>query len=613
MTAFFNSLFSALAPKVSPRLLDSKYAQKAVNVDLISGELRGLKAPLKISNNLLSKGGLIKSIYRFGQDSADDTQYWFHWNADVNVVRGGIVGDTSELTYFTGDGVPKYTFAPLALTGGGTDYPYGSYNLGVPKPDLQSMSLSVANRGIVSITKNGLLATVTTQAAINITNGKVTIFGATDALYNGDKTITVIDGTRFTYPLSVEPAANASGTLSFNLGGLLETRVYAISYVIGSGQEGAPAIATATVNVTSGQVVTLTNIPTIPAGAYNVVKKRIYRTIGGTNQSTLRYVGELISATTSFIDNKLSSELGENNPALTYEAPPTDMFGLINFSNGMLAAISGNSILISEPYQYHAWPIAGRYSSINKPVAIGAFGQSLAVLTEGMPFVLSGSDPQAMTEDKLAVGLPCLSKYSVVEMLGGVAWACNEGIAFISTSGFDVITKDLITKNEWLKYKPSSMRAYRWQNRYVAFYDNNGVKGGIVFDPATLHLYELDFYASAGFTDPRTGDLYLAQGTNIVKFDAGLPLTYLWRSRVYVSAKLMNPSVAKVVAKKYPVKFKLFADGVERFTKSVLSDKTFALPKGYKATEFEVELSSVNAVKGYAFAESLPELQAIPE
>jgi hypothetical protein len=82
----------------------------------------------------LTKSGSIKSIYRFDQSETDEDKNWFHWTDDVDVVQGFISGDTTERTYYTGDGVPKVTNNVLALTGGGTNYPVSSYTLGVPKP-----------------------------------------------------------------------------------------------------------------------------------------------------------------------------------------------------------------------------------------------------------------------------------------------------------------------------------------------------------------------------------------------------------------------------------------------------------------------------------------------
>jgi len=61
--------------------------------------------------------------------------YWFHWLSDVDVSRGTVAGDTLERTYYTGDGAPKMTYSPIAISGGGASYPNNSYLLGVPAPE----------------------------------------------------------------------------------------------------------------------------------------------------------------------------------------------------------------------------------------------------------------------------------------------------------------------------------------------------------------------------------------------------------------------------------------------------------------------------------------------
>jgi len=608
MTSFVVNAFGGMIPMMAARLIDARMATKAVNMNLTSGEAKPLRAPLKIGDELLTKAGIKKSIYRFGQDQPE-TSYWFHWTFDVDVVRGSIADDTSERTYFTGDGVPKYTYSPNAVTGG-TDYPNASYALGVIKPDLQTLDIAISNRVITSITKTGTLASANSALPHKlITGGKVSIFGATDALYNGaDKVATVVDADTFTYPLTAEPAADAAGTLSMNYGGLPETRLYAITYVSALGEEGAPAI-TALMDVIAGQIVTFTNLPTAPTGNYNYTKKRIYRTASGSQAATLRYVGEVSLAETTFIDDVLTSQLGENIPSLTYEAPPADLHHLIQFSNGMLAGLSGNQACVSVAYQPHAWPISGRYSFNVKPVALGSFGQSIVVLTEGTPIVLTGSSYEAMSEDKVKVGQPCVSARSVVELANGVMWSSNEGLAFISNQGFDMATKMRLTNREWAKYNPSSIRGYRWVNRYVGFYDNGEVQAGFVFDVATLDFFELDFYATAGYTDPKNGNLYLAIGDDVFKFDAGENLELEWISKVFESAKPINLAFAKVVAREYPVEFRLYADDVLKLNKNVLNNQSFSLPLGFKATSHKFAIKSEFDVLGVGVAESMDELR----
>ncbi len=689
MTTFSVGIFNGMAPSVSARLLDPKFGQYVVNALNTNGELTPIKGMLQIAT--LAKPGVKKTIYRFGKDRAE-SEYWFHWTTDVNVARGSINDDTTERTYFTGDGVPKYTFAAVAT--GSALLPTVSYTLGIPKPDVDGVEFSVANRAITSIVVNDLQGTVTTDEPHNLnTNSDViisgannvlvrieiesitkngttvtvttiqnhtlktgntpTIYGATDPLYNinpaitvtsskqftytvasepaanasgdlyltialdafnGKKTITVIDDTSFTVPLTFEPLANATGTLVYNLGGLDESRVYALTYVGAGGEEGAPSIIDGIVTMTPGKAVTITGLPTAPAGAFNIAKKRLYRSQDGTSGAALQFVADITLAATTFVDTVLGTRLGETIPTLGYEMPPENMFGLIEFGNGMLAGISTNQVLICVPYQPHAWPVASRYSFNNEPIALGAFGQSIVVLTNGMPSVLSGSSPDAMSQDLVTIGQPCLSAKSVVNILNGVMWASDEGLAFIGNSGFDLKTAQRFTAKEWKNYAPNTIRGYRWENRYVGFYDTGTKQAGFFFDLLTGDFYELDFYATAGYTDPRNGNLYLAVGNNVLRFNGSATnLITKWRSKKFTSTKPINMAVGKVVADGYPLTLKLYANSVLKYTKTVNNSLVFSLPAGYKADEYEVELETQYAVRGFAIAETVRELAEVIE
>jgi hypothetical protein len=133
----------------------------------------------------------------------------------------------------------------------------------------------------------------------------------------------------------------------------------------------------------------------------------------------------------------------------------------------------------------------------------------------------------------------------------------------------------------------------------VGFYTRtNGTKGGFVFNLATSDLYDLDFYAIAGYRDPATGDLFLVKedSNTIWRFDGGASLTQVWKSPVTEAAQPWNPGCAQVLADTYPVTFKLWADGALKVTKTVQGKEGFWLPSGYKARDIEVEVSSTTVI-----------------
>ena len=131
MAVFSIKSFGGIAPVVPPRYLQDNQAQTAMNCPVFQGSIQAI-ADLGSSVANLPKTGTIKSLYRFGQDTISDNNYWFHWTADVDVCRSQVAGDVSEWTFFTGDGGPKATYNSLALSG--SSYPANTRPLGIPSP-----------------------------------------------------------------------------------------------------------------------------------------------------------------------------------------------------------------------------------------------------------------------------------------------------------------------------------------------------------------------------------------------------------------------------------------------------------------------------------------------
>ena len=122
-------------------MLQPNQAQVASNTRLWTGALEALPAKLTTKTGL---NVLTETIYRFGQDTPGDTNYWFTWNDHVHVVKGPIAGDTTERTYYTGDGYPKVTNNAVALTA--VPYPSTAYRLGIPSPTMAPFTV-VNNAG----------------------------------------------------------------------------------------------------------------------------------------------------------------------------------------------------------------------------------------------------------------------------------------------------------------------------------------------------------------------------------------------------------------------------------------------------------------------------------
>jgi hypothetical protein len=278
--------------------------------------------------------------------------------------------------------------------------------------------------------------------------------------------------------------------------------------------------------------------------------------------------------------------------------------------------LSGRTIHACEPYFLYAWPESYQNTVGSDLVGAGAFGQSFAILTKSYPYILSGVDPAGYTLTQLPDEQACVSKRSIVSMGGGVIYASPDGLWFIDGSGAKSLTEKLLTKEQWQSFNPATIHAYEYDGRYLAFYD----AGCLIFDFAREPFMErLDILCTAAHLDPLRDTLYLAQGSNINKFDAGAPLNYSWRSADFRVPRDVSYGYAKVDAVSYPVTFKLF--GAEQntsggrdltllHTQEVTSPRPFRLP-ARPAMLHAYQLEGSVTVKGVAIAGSGQEIQSL--
>lgn len=532
---------TGIMPLFEPTELLDNAAQIALNCRFNRGDIRGWPGMADVAT--LPRGGVISSIYRFGQDVADDASYWFSWNSVVNAVRGQVAGDTTERTYYTGDGVPKVTNAAVALTGG-TMYPVASYTLGVPAPTTAPMA-SEGDGGVTTTVK--------------------------------------------------------------------QSRAYLMTFVTEWGEEGAPSLPSNIVSVYEGQPVSLIALNPPPGGAYNITKKRIYRS---ASNGSYFFVAEIPAAQSTFTDNLSDTQLGETLGSIENEMPPEDLFGLVAFPNGGMVGFSGSDICPCLPYKPYAWPSSLRDSVPHKIIGGAVIGQTLVVLTDGFPYAYSGTDTTSLSGQPIeSFPHSCVSRRSVAKTDAGVIYAAPRGLALLTQGGGRLLTEGILSQEDWDALNPSSIHAYGWGGKYIAFYDTGVKQGGFIIDPqdARAPLTMIDTYATGGYVDLRNGYLYLVIG-NVVKrwASSGAPLqSYTWRSKRFVLLKPMNYALGQIKAVSYPVTLNLYGDGALFMTKVVTNNQPFLLKSGLRYNELELEVVGANPVTGIFLASSIKELQNV--
>lgn len=529
-----------------PKLLPEAAGTLSRNQHPGRGDLRPWKTPVQVATVPSGRN----TIYRMGRDVASDSTYWLSWTGTVHAVRGFDAADTTERTYYTGDGIPKVTYN-LSLDGvDPQDNPGTNWRpLGIPAPATAPLVATDAGTWTGDPTTYFYTYTYVNDWGWESAPSPVSPMNARPS----DATA-VVSGF----------AAAPSGNYQIN-----RIRIYRT-------QTGA-----------SG------------ATEFFFLREVAYGTTNTADDN--RALGEVLPTTTWLPAPGLPIGNGTTEPALS---------NLTSLWNGMLAGISGNSVRFCEAYVPYAWPIA--YDVVppdSKPVGLGVFGQSLLVLTTGRPLLVAGSSPESMDQQPLEMPQGCVASQSIVSMGAGVAWASEDGLCWYGAGGARILTAGLMTREDWQALVPSSIIGKMYEGLYFGSYNDGSGRKGFMIDPNNPQgIFFLDTgYAGMHFDELRD-QLYVLDGTAIKKWDAGTAMTYKAKSKVFRAPKPLNFAAAEVVADAYPVTFKLYADGVLKHTQSVARRDPFRLPSGFMALDWQMELEGTAAVQGCAIGTSITEL-----
>lgn len=536
--------FGGKYPKTSPRAIPQNLAQIARNVLLESGQLKALPAPLLELEVAIPNP---KSIYLY------ERLYPFTFATDVDVVPGAIAGDAYHKAYFTGQDYPRVTRNDIAV--GTPPMPIASFRLGIPAPP--------------------------TPTLISLT-----------------------------------------GTAT---GDAFDT-AYVQTFITSWGEEGPPSSPSVIMPMAPGQTITL-NLGSGPAsGNYNLgtyAQRRIYRLNSASGTAEYQQAsadGEILYAVQTFADSRLNAQLGYVLPTDAAQfriGPPDDnaglypdgpMIGLCAMPGGGMAGFSGKTICFCEPYLPQWWPLSYRLNVHENIVGIKAVGDGLVVCTNERPYLCLGSHPASMTLIKLELRQACVSKRSIVDVGGTVIYASPDGLVGVNTNGAALLTENIFTRAQWQAYLPSTIDAFYYEGLYIGFYGTS-TKAGFIFDPrgGANSFVDIDEHADAGYNDMLNDALYVAKGAVVSRWQAGALKTYTWKSKQFVTPA-MNFAWVQVSAESYPVTFKLYADGVLVFTKSITSGKEQRLPGGRLAELWEIELSGTATVNHVLITDRQEEL-----
>ncbi|EBG5297771.1 hypothetical protein FI178_23035 [Salmonella enterica subsp. enterica] len=400
-----------------------------------------------------------------------------------------------------------------------------------------------------------------------------------------------------------------------------ETRYYCETYVTAYGEEGPPGPASASVEITTpGSSVTL-SLSGPPTGNNNVTRRRIYRTVTTTSDAEFMEVAELDISARSFVDSYSSDELTATLETEDYLMPPDNMIGLCSMNNGISVGFAGNEIMFSMPYLPYAWPDAYKLSTYDNIVAIASIDTAVVAGTEGVPVVFSGITPSNISDKPVQLTQACLSKQSMVSMLGYVLYAGPSGIIKITASGQGAVaTANVLTREQWQEFNPDTIRAWSVGGNYIGIYnydaDGDGVYDtvkGFIYDPNNNDLRRLTNTFAAAYADPKSDLLYVAKGEKLwISQGASTPLSMRWRSKIfhvpqgtsYSVCRILSPSLVQV-----GVKFTINGQIAYSLPPGSIVDSIFRLPV-MTGSKWQAEVYGYAQVDRITLAESMKELPA---
>jgi len=387
-----------------------------------------------------------------------------------------------------------------------------------------------------------------------------------------------------------------------------ESRAYVFTYVTAFGEEGPPSPSSTVVTVGPGQTVEGTFI-VAPSGL-NIVTKRFYRTITGTDSTEFRMVADVGADVTSAYDSVASENLNEALPSLYWDGPDPNLTGITLHPAGFMAGFHEKDVFLSEIYQPHAWPDSYKVPVEYDIIGLGIFGSSILVLTTGTPYAISGNDPSSMTVERLEINQSCMSKQGIVDVGDAIAYPSPDGLIVIGQGQAKNVTESIYTREQWNALSPSTMISAYHDGKYYGFLSNGTA---IVLSPSGSDVTTLNISVSAVHVSVKYDRMSLMVGDNIVRFDDSATTNLgdiVWRSKVFVPPVPTKAlGIAQVRASAYPLTFKLYADGVLKHTQTVANDEPFRLPGGYHFEEAFVEITSQYEIYSVCAASSVTEMK----
>ena len=252
-------------------------------------------------------------------------------------------------------------------------------------------------------------------------------------------------------------------------------------------------------------------------------KVRIYKVVTGTEEGRIQFIKEVAYADLAEMDypqvdfTVKDEDAGEILPNI--EAIPKDLYCIQavpgNFYCGIAKSLP-KTVCFSDVDLIYSWPVAYRYDVEDNPVALAVTGNTVFVLTNGSPYVLTGTLPESMTVTKLGSPAACVSQRGVCVYRNSVYFASTAGLMCIGSGSDGTVCQNLtdkiFTKRQWQEYNPSSCIMGQHDGALHLFFTlPDGAHKGLVIDlteNASVAVTTHDEHAKCLCVDDATGKMY---------------------------------------------------------------------------------------------------------
>lgn len=618
--------FAGLVPKSSDRQLPANHASLANNTQLYSGELRGLRDPLLVKD-LTAEIFTVRRAYRLEDGStsiADVVGDWVPFDeAEVNFLRGALKNDSFDRYYASGGTLDPQvdTRANWAAGGGGVD-------LGVPAPTVAPTVAAPAS-GSVDETRAYV------YTFVNIW-GEESAPSPASAVDTGDITGTwELSTMQEAYPVAGNHAALVSTRVYRTITGTNSVNYrFVAEFAVDDLYSDNESVDSVSLNESLSSIAW--TLP--PAGLQGIVNMANGIMAGFIGRDI--YFSEPYRPHTFPVSYVISVEndivgLGvyqsgivvctTSNPYVATGSHPASIIltklddvepcqsfrSIVNGLNGVTYASQNGMVLVNQQGATNITsPLMTRNEwrsefSPSTTTSAADGSRTLAFTTSGGGYLFSPQEPLGYMVT--LAGFADVTSVQTDQFTGEAYIVSRDTVLLwnpVTTIALSYCWKSKVFETTY----PVNMGAYRLQYEDVVSGDDF-VPG---FDYQT---YDTDrFTASTIEVERTTPDLttsplhtYNQVAYNGVQVETGVtdspPVVQF---RMPIGGSPIYPT--EPITIRSNIRVRIFADGVERYSREVSSQSMMRLPSGFKADKWQIELTSAQNIYSFKMAGTAKEL-----